>query len=62
MFLLDDDGTLYYFNIEEGRATLRQKMKIIDGIEVWGPIAIAGRYFLMRDARNLLCLDIGIKN
>jgi outer membrane protein assembly factor BamB len=62
MFLLDDDGTLYYFNIEDGKASLRQKMKIIDGIEVWGPIAIAGRYFLMRDARNLLCLDIGTKN
>jgi outer membrane protein assembly factor BamB len=59
MFLLDDDGTLYYFNIEEGKALLRQKMKIIDGIEAWGPMAIAGKYLIMRDARNLICLDLG---
>jgi len=62
MFLLDDDGNLYYFNIEKGSASLRQKMKVMDGIEAWGPMAIAGRYLLMRDARNLLCLDIGTKN
>jgi outer membrane protein assembly factor BamB len=62
MFLLDDDGKLYSFNIEDGKASLRQSMKILDGIEAWGPMAIAGRYLLMRDARNLICLDIGTKN
>jgi outer membrane protein assembly factor BamB len=62
MFLLDDDGKLYSFIIENGKASLRQSMKIIDGIEAWGPMAIAGRYLLMRDARNLVCLDIGTKN
>jgi outer membrane protein assembly factor BamB len=62
MFLLDDDARLYYFSIEKGKATLVQSMKIIDGIEAWGPMAIAGRFLIIRDARNLLCLDIGIKN
>jgi outer membrane protein assembly factor BamB len=62
MFLLDDDGKLYYFNIEDGKASLIQSMKILDGIEAWGPMAIAGKYLLMRDARNLICLDIGTKN
>jgi len=32
--------------------------KIINGVEAWGPMAIAGNYLLMRDARNLLCLEI----
>lgn len=62
MFLLDDDCALFYFNIENGKATLLQRMKLLDGIEAWAPMAIAGRYLLLRDAHTLLCLDIGIKN
>jgi hypothetical protein len=33
--------------------------KILRGVEAWGPMAIAGKYLIMRDARNLLCLNIG---
>ena len=62
LFLLDDDGKLYFFRIENQSATLVSSHKIIDGIEAWGPMAIVGRYLIMRDARNLLCLDIGVKN
>jgi hypothetical protein len=32
---------------------------ILDGIEAWGPMAIAGNNLLLRDARNLVCLNIG---
>jgi outer membrane protein assembly factor BamB len=62
MYLLDDDGMLYLFKMEKTSVTLLDSHKIIDGIEAWGPLAIVGKYLLMRDARNLLCLDIGIKN
>jgi outer membrane protein assembly factor BamB len=62
LFLLDDDGKLYFFRIENQSATLVSSHKVIDGIEAWGPMAIVGRYLIMRDARNLLCLDIGVKN
>lgn len=61
MYLLDDDGQLYLFRIDANKATLVTSHKIIDGIEAWGPMAIAGNYLIMRDARNLLCLDIGLK-
>lgn len=61
MYLLDDDGTLYFFKIEKSTVTLLASHKIIKGIEAWGPMAIAGNYLIMRDARNLLCLNIGIK-
>jgi hypothetical protein len=33
--------------------------KVIKGTEAWGPMAIAGRYLIMRDSRNLLSLNIG---
>jgi outer membrane protein assembly factor BamB len=58
MYLLDDDARLYIFRIRDKTITLLDSHKIINGIEAWGPMAIAGHYLLMRDARNLLCLDI----
>ncbi len=59
MYLLDDDGQLYFFKIKDNNVTLIASHKILKGIEAWGPMAIAGKYLIMRDARNLLCLNIG---
>jgi outer membrane protein assembly factor BamB len=59
MYLLDDDCILYLFKIKDSKATLLAKHKVLNGIEAWGPMAVAGKYLIMRDARNLLCLDIG---
>lgn len=59
MYLLDDDGNLYFFKIGDSKVTLISTHKVIKGIEAWGPMAIAGKFLLMRDARNLLCLNIG---
>jgi outer membrane protein assembly factor BamB len=59
MYLLDDDGKLYLFRIQKNSAVLLSSHKVLKGIEAWGPMAIAGKYLIMRDARNLLCLNIG---
>lgn len=61
LLLLDDDGNLFYFRRKEAGVTLIASHKILDGIEAWGPMAIAGNYLIMRDSKNLLCLFIGIK-
>ncbi len=61
LYLLDDEGTLYLYKIETNKATLVTSHKILDAIEAWGPMAIAGKYLIMRDTRNLLCLDISLK-
>ena len=61
LLLLDDDGNLFYFRRKDASVTLIAKHKILDGIEAWGPMAIAGNYLIMRDSKNLLCLNIGIK-
>jgi outer membrane protein assembly factor BamB len=58
LYLLDDDANLYLFRIQDKTITLLDSHKIMNGIEAWGPMAIAGHFLLMRDARNLLCLDI----
>jgi len=59
MYLLDDDGKLYLFRIKNNSVTLLASHQVLKGIEAWGPMAIAGKYLIMRDARNLLCLNIG---
>jgi outer membrane protein assembly factor BamB len=61
LYLLDDDGKLYLFKRKEASVTLRASHKILNGIEAWGPMAIAGNYLIMRDSKNLLCLNIGKK-
>jgi outer membrane protein assembly factor BamB len=61
MFLLDDDANLFLFNLEGPSVRLVSKSRITEGIEAWGPMAIAGKYLIMRDSRNLVCLNIGKK-
>lgn len=61
LYLLDDEGTLYLFKIENTSATLVSSHKILAAIEAWSPMAIAGKYLIMRDAHNMLCLDISKK-
>lgn len=62
LFLLDDEGTLNLFRIENDRAILVSSHKVLDAIEAWSPMAIAGKYLIMRDAHNMFCLDIGKKD
>lgn len=59
MFLLDDAANLYFFKLEKSSVTLISSYKILKGIEAWGPMALAGNYLIIRDARNLVCLFVG---
>ncbi|MBN2632079.1 MAG: PQQ-binding-like beta-propeller repeat protein [Bacteroidales bacterium] len=59
MFLLDDDANLFLLNLAGPSATIVSKARITTGVEAWGPMAIAGRYLIMRDSRTMVCLDIG---
>lgn len=61
LFLLDDDANLFLYKLEGSNASLISKCRVIEGIEAWGPMAIAGKYLIMRDSRNLVCLNIGKK-
>jgi outer membrane protein assembly factor BamB len=62
LYLLDDEGTLYLFRIRNSAAELVSSHKMLNAVEAWSPMAIAGRYLIMRDSHNMLCLDIGKKN
>jgi outer membrane protein assembly factor BamB len=59
LFLLDDEATLYIFRLGSTGATLLSQHKLMDGIEAWGPMALAGNYLILRDARNMVSLYVG---
>jgi outer membrane protein assembly factor BamB len=59
LFLLDDDANLYYFRLEGATASLISKSMIMNGIEAWAPMAMAGNYLILRDSRNMVCLITG---
>jgi outer membrane protein assembly factor BamB len=61
LYLLDDEGTLYLFRIENTKALMVSSHKVFDAIEAWSPMAVAGKYLIIRDSHNMLCLDIGRK-
>jgi outer membrane protein assembly factor BamB len=60
MFLLNDDGELSVFRLRNNSATRIKSYRVINGTDAWGPFAMAGGYLLMRDSRNILCLNLGL--
>ncbi len=60
-FILNDDGTLIIAKASATKFTLLDKAKIMDGQDAWGPLAIADGYLLMRDSKQMVCIDIKTK-
>ena len=59
IYILNDDGVLTM--IEASTSGYRQlaQVQIIDGHDAWGPFALAGDRLLLRDATQMVCIDIG---
>lgn len=57
-FILNDDGTLHIAKANTNGFELLDKASIIEGVDAWGPLAIADGYLLMRDSKKMVCIDI----
>lgn len=57
-FILKDDGTLSIVKANPDKFELLDKIKIMDGHDAWGPLALADGYLLLRDSKKMLCIDI----
>ncbi len=57
-FILNDDGEMTIAKLSTNRFTVLDRAQIIDGQDSWGPIAITGGYLLMRDSKQLICINI----
>jgi outer membrane protein assembly factor BamB len=58
IFILDDDGTLSIAKASVSGFTLLDKVRIIEGQDAWGPLALADGFLIMRDSKTLVCIDI----
>lgn len=57
-FILNDNGEMTIAKLSTSQFTVLDRKRIIDGQDAWGPIAITGGYLLMRDSKQLVCIDI----
>ena len=55
-----DDGTLTIAKASTKSFTVLDKYRVIKGQDAWGPIAIADGYLLMRDSKQMVCLDMKV--
>lgn len=58
LYVLSDDGTLTLVKLDTTRYIELASKKIIEGSDSWGPMAIADGLLVMRDSKNLVCVDI----
>ncbi|MEI6456286.1 MAG: PQQ-binding-like beta-propeller repeat protein [bacterium] len=57
-FILNDDGEMTIAGVSPSEFIELDKARIIDGQDSWGPLVVTGGYLLMRDSRQMVCLDI----
>lgn len=57
-FILNDDATLTIAKANTSKFEFLDKAKIFDGQDAWGPIAIADGRLIMRDSKQLVCVNI----
>jgi len=57
-YILNDDGELTIARATPGEFRILGKARIIDGQDSWGPLAISGGYLLMRDSKQMVCIDL----
>lgn len=58
IFALNDVGKLYIMNWENDRINLLDKKRVLDGVDSWGPIALADGYLLVRDTLKMICINL----
>ena len=57
-FILSDDGTLTAAAISNRKFEKKGSVKIMDGIDAWGPMAFVSGRLLLRDSKRMLCIDL----
>jgi len=57
-YILSDEGEMTIARCSPSQFTVLDKARIIDGQDSWGPMVITGGYLLMRDSKQMVCLDI----
>jgi outer membrane protein assembly factor BamB len=57
-YILSDDGVLTVIEASTREYIRLARVKILEGHDAWGPLAITNGRLLARDSRRMVCLDI----
>ncbi len=57
-WILDDDGGLTVGVIENDQWKQLAKARVLQGVDSWGPITLAGTRMILRDSHTMICLDL----
>jgi len=58
IYILDDHGELTLAEATPDGYTPLAEADVLDGIDAWGPMALVGNRLLVRDLKEMKCLDI----
>jgi outer membrane protein assembly factor BamB len=57
-FILNDEGVLTILEASTREYIQLGQAKVLQGVDAWGPMAIANGRLLARDSRRLVCIDV----
>jgi len=57
-FILSDDGVLTIIAASTEKYVELAQIKVLDGHDAWGPLAISNGRLLARDSRRMVCIDL----
>jgi len=58
MYILDDEGVLTMVKPDKKKYVQLAQKKIIDGVDAWGPMALADGYLVLRDSKKMYGVKI----
>ncbi|HAQ38476.1 MAG TPA: PQQ-binding-like beta-propeller repeat protein [Saprospiraceae bacterium] len=61
-YILDDEGNLTIAEADRSKFKALSRTKILDGQDAWGPLALADGFLIMRDSKEMLCINIRTQN
>lgn len=59
IYAMDDHGKLTLAEATPSGYVQLAEADVLDGIDAWGPMALASNRLILRDLTNMICLDIG---
>lgn len=58
MFILDDEGVLTMVKPDKNKYVQLAQKKLFDGVDAWGPMALADGFLLLRDSKKMYCVKV----
>jgi len=61
IFVMNDDGLLTLAEASTNAFTKLAQAKVLGGPEAWGPMALADGRLILRDMKQMICLDVALR-